>query len=495
MNIVIVGGGTAGWLAGYYIQQALGDAVTITAVESSKIGIIGVGEGATHVLGSFIRSEDISTNFDVKEFIIETQAAWKHGFKHIGWTNSKDYFFNPLDMNVSKDPMIDKFLARQIMLGQPIHKISDVGMLIDEQKVILKEDEINYAPIKGVSYHFDGTKVGKFFKKRTQATIIDSVVDRVVLNDQGFIDHLILENGQQVQGDLFIDCSGFSRVLMKAVGSKWVSYDNLLVNSALPFSIMIEPPVEISPWSTSTTLSSGWVWNIPIPKRFGCGYVFCEDFISFDQAQQEVEEHLGHSINPIKQIRFKSGRSDNTYIKNCVSLGLASAFVEPLEATSIHATTYQIQNLIKVLKGQLKIDQYNENVGDLYDEIKEFITLHYMGGKDTSPFWRAVKDHTCTDFVKNIIEISKHRFLTEEDIPNRHNTISYKAWNQVLAGLGYIGKDVAIKELGSFDVDTEYSKWETTILDTLKDCKNILDVLYYGKFKDVGRFDDNERMD
>jgi tryptophan halogenase len=481
MKIVIVGGGTAGWLSAYYIQQSLKDNVSITVIESSKLGIIGVGEGGTHMLGSFINNKDIEVDFDIKDFIIETSAAYKHGFKHVNWTNKQGHYFNPLDMNISKNSNIDLFLARQILRGEPIHIISDLGLLIEQQKTVIFKDETGFAPIDGYSYHFDGTKVGQFFKKRTNAKLIDSVVKNVSLDEIGQIKDLLLEDGQIVLGDLYIDCTGFSKVLMKSLNTKWVDYKNLLVNSALPYTLPCVPPVEILPHSTSTTLSSGWVWNIPISDRFGCGYVFNEDFISFEQAQQEVEELVGHSINPIKKIKFQSGRYEKTWIKNCVSLGLASAFVEPLEATSIHATTYQIQQLVSVLIKKINVDTFNTNVNGMYDEIKEFIALHYMGGKDTSDFWNVVAEETSTDFTKNIIEISKHRFLKETDIVNNHNSISYRAWNQVLAGLGFFTKDVATQYL-RHDTEGQYTAWKLSMLALFDKCKSINDVLENGKF-------------
>lgn len=482
MNIVIVGGGTAGWLSAFYILKS-NPHYNITVIESSDLGIIGVGEGGTHILGGFINNKDVDINF--KEFMIETEATFKLGFKHENWTPGKTHYFNPLDLNASYDTEVDDRLAWQISASEPIHKISPLGMFINEQRSVLKEDESGISETDGVSYHFNGTKVGKFFRKKVLAmggTVIDSTVSNVNLDPMGNIVSLTLSAGNVVNGDFFVDCTGFRRLLMNAVGAKWVSYKkHLLMNSALPFLLPYEAPVWPEPFSRSYTMSSGWVWEIPTAHRFGCGYVFCDQFLSFDQAHRELETVLNRKIDPVKQIKFEAGRLDNAWTKNCLSLGLASAFIEPLEATSIHATTIQIKKFVECFANNEQ-DKYNKEIRGLYDEIKDYIVLHYQGGKKDSPFWEYVANNDiATDFVKNIIEISKHRLLNRTDVPNNADSIGYQAWNQVLAGMGFISKDVATKHLAGRVVSTDWQLDQIKKLTPYKTNKNIVLNGYFTK--------------
>jgi tryptophan halogenase len=481
-KIIIVGGGTAGWLAAFYILKKNPN-YNITVVESSDLGIIGVGEGGTHIIGGFINSKDIDINF--KEFMTETEATFKLGFKHENWIANGTHYFNPLDLNASYDTTIDDRLAWQILKEEPIHKITPLGMFINEQRSVLKEDETGIADTPGISYHFNAHKVGKFFKKKVLeqgGNVIDAVVTTVNLDLLGNISSLNLSNGSVVHGDFFIDCSGFKRVLVNEVGAKWVSYKkHLLMNSALPFSLPYEAPVWPEPFSRSYTMSSGWVWEIPTAHRFGCGYVFCDQFLSFEQAHQELEIKLDRKIEPIKQIKFEAGRLDNAWTKNCLSLGLASAFIEPLEATSIHATTIQIKKFVEYFANEEQ-DKYNKEIRELYDEIKDYIVLHYQGGKTDSLFWEYIANNDiATDFVKNIIDISKHRLLKKDDVPNNADSIGYQAWNQVLAGMGFINKDTALKHLNGKEISNSWQAIQISKMDIYKTNKNIVLNGYFTK--------------
>ena len=487
MNIVIVGGGTAGWLAAFYILKTKPE-YKITVIESSTIGIIGAGEGGTHILGSILNNVEIDYGIDIKEFIEEADATFKQGVRHENWTGDSSHYFNPLDLNFSNDTNIDDRLAHLIANEQPIHSVSNLGMFIDQDRCLIKKDESGLAPVDGFSYHFDGNKVGKFFKRRVLSMggiVVDAVVQNVVHNNTGGISSIILSNNTTIQGDFFIDCTGFARVLMNHVGAKWISYkDNLLMNSAMPFLLEYKPPVWPKPVTLSRALSSGWMWQIPTIERFGCGYVFCDKFLSFEEAQAEIEKLLGHPIKPIKQIRFDSGRLNKPWIHNCLSLGLASAFVEPLEATSIHATTIQIKKFVEYID-RSDSKKYNKEICAMYDEIKDFIVLHYLSGKTGTPFWDYINQNDiATDFVKKVIDIAKTRLLTKDDVPNKENSIGYQAWNQILGGLGFISKEVAAKHIAGREntVNKEFLKWQLNQIEQMSDYKTNVDAVLHGYF-------------
>lgn len=487
MNIIVVGGGTAGWLAAFYILKTQ-PTYKITVIESSDIGIIGAGEGGTHILGSLLNNTEIDYGIDIKEFMKEADATFKQGVRHENWTDSQGHYFNPLDLNFSDDIDINDRLAYLIVNDQPLESTSELGMFINQDRCLIKKDESGLALINGFSYHFDGNKVSKFFKRRVLdmgGTVIDSVVQSVTYTDNGNISAVILSDGSDVAGDFFIDCTGFAKVLMTQVGSSWISYKNhLLMNSAMPFLLEYKPPVWPKPITVSGALSAGWMWKIPTAERFGCGYVFCDKFLSFEEAQKEIETLLGHSIKPIKRIRFDSGRLDKPWNKNCLALGLASAFVEPLEATSIHATVIQIKKFVEYLDKN-DSDRYNSEIGAMYDEIKDFIVLHYLSGKSGTPFWDYIKSNDIsTDFVKKIINISKTRLLVRDDLSNKESSIGYQAWNQILAGLGFISKEIAAKHLSGREkeVETKFRRWRQEQIQKMDDCKTNKDAVLHGYF-------------
>lgn len=488
MNIVIAGGGTAGWLSAFYILKTNPDC-QITVIESSNLGIIGAGEGGTHILGSLLNNTEIDYGIDIKEFMEESGATFKQGVRHEDWSTIPGHYFNPLDLNFINDPSLNDMLAYLITTEQPIHPISKLGVFIEDDRCLIRQDESGIAPIDGFSYHFDGNKVGQFFKKRVLelgGNVIDSVIDSVKLHEDGSINFLKMINGTDIHGDFFIDCTGFARVLIEKVGSKWISYkDCLLMNSALPFLLEYEPPVWPKPVTLSRALSSGWMWQIPTADRFGCGYVFSDKFLTFEQAQEELEIILDKKITPIKQIRFEAGRIDKPWNKNCLSLGLASAFVEPLEATSIHASTIQIKKFIEYI-GSDKQDLYNSNIGAMYDEIKDFIVLHYLGGRTDSPFWKYISENDIsTEFVRKILAIAKTRFLIKEDVPNTENSIGFQAWNQILAGLGFISKEVAANHIANREKEVEqhYNNWKSKQLEKMSVYKTNADAVLNGYFK------------
>jgi tryptophan halogenase len=183
-------------------------------------------------------------------------------------------------------------------------------------------------------------------------------------------------------------------------------------------------------------------------------------------------------INPGKHIKFEAGRMENLWHKNCVALGLAAAFVEPLEATSIHATKIQIDSLGESLKNQSSKDLYNKDMSKMYDDIKDFIVLHYKGSRNDTEFWRHVNTIS-TPRVDEILEIAKTRMLTEDDIPNPHNHLSYRAWNHVLAGLGKFSKEVAENSVTA-GMAERYELWKTQTLDKLQDYKDLEEALTVG---------------
>ena len=470
MKIVIVGGGTAGWLAALILSRAYKHSVTV--IESSKIGIIGVGEGGTHVVGSLINNNN-EFGFDPREFMEQTEGSMKIAVQHKGWPNT---YFLPLDILPNSDR--EDFLPLLISQNKNIHDVSALGLFLSEEKVPIRKDEKGVWTETEWSYHFDGQLVGKYLKNKCEnVKVIDNIVKTVNIDDNG-ITELILEDGFSVEGDLYIDCTGFQKLLMNSLGNKWISYsDYLIMNSAVPFRIPYKRPIGIHTQAEART--AGWTWSIPLFDKVGVGYVYCDKFIEYQDVIKELEARYPEfEINPVKHIKFEAGRLENLWHKNCVALGLAGAFVEPLEATSIHATKIQIDALGESLKNQSSADLYNKNMSTLYDDIKDFIVLHYKGCRNDTEFWRHVNTIS-TPRVDEILEIAKTRMLTEEDIPNPYNHLSYRAWNHVLAGLGKFSKEVAEQSITP-GMSERYDLWKTQMLIKLQDYKDLEEALTIG---------------
>ena len=473
MNIVIVGGGTAGWLAALMISKIQKNSHNITVIESSKIGIIGAGEGSTGLLTDIIQGFNWDYGCNEQEFLKETGSTIKLGIEHKDWATTGKSYFAPLGGSYTESNTPDQTLIYALAKDLPPHRCNDQGLFFDENKCDYWIENGKLKNTQRHAYHFDGHKVGKYFKKvvmKENITYIDAEVLDVTVNDTG-ISSIKLSSGQEVFGDFFIDCSGFARKLTASLNVKWHSYSkNLTVNSAMPFLLPYEEQEQIKPATTAWAQSSGWMWKIPTSERYGCGYVYDSNFISDEQAHAEIETVLGRKVDPIKFIKFDTGRLENTWTKNCLALGLAAAFAEPLEATSIHATICQLTRFIFDYLRDTKeetcnfgfINIYNSKINLMYDEFKEFLVLHYQTKRNDSEFWRYVSSGaTRTNFVNEILELSKYRLTTNNYYNTFYGYAGAGLWNWILAGLGHINKDTALKEAAFYNLNLD--KIKTTL--------------------------------
>lgn len=455
MKIVIVGGGTAGWLAAYYISSAQPNAHNITVIESSQIGIIGAGEGSTGLLTKVLNGSFFPKKIDLSDFMQSTDSTNKIGIKFINWNKNRTDFFSPLDGTdtaISTNDILFKYVLAKFG-GEKIHLASRLGVDFYSGK--------NFENIDAL--HFNAHKVGQYFKNMCLPqgiTCIDDVVNDVIKNNQtGDIETLILNNGETISGDMFIDCSGFNRILMNKLNVKWKSYKEFLpLNSALPFLLDYQAGDTIEPCTTATALSSGWMWDIPLQNRRGCGYVYNSQFITAEEAHRELEQKLRRSVVPIKNIQFDTGRLETFWKNNVISLGLASSFVEPLQATSIHTT---IAQLILFVNDFLVSDKcfvntvenqksYNRRISEMYDITLDFISLHYQGNRDDTPFWQWVKhEEIISPYVKDIIQRSKNKVVGHHEIGIKFGAPAIGLWNWTMAGLDLVLPEVAEKDLKS----------------------------------------------
>ena len=439
-------------------------AVSITVIDSSKIPTIGVGEGTTAIFKTFLDSFGLNE----QEFIHETHGTIKYGIRHRDWRRLGHEYDGPIDdphfIIPKEDPDDFEYLnAYCVATGRSVAEVHLFEFLIKKNLAPVKFNrsgklEPNH-PFQH-AYHIDNLKVGRYLRKKSKGIqVIDGVMEDVVRDpDSGDIRTLLLDENREVYGDFFIDCTGFRRELIgKIFDSNWISYaDELLVNRAMPFFIEHDPVSEISPFTLAWAQGSGWLWQIPTMDRLGCGYVYSDEFISPDQAQNEIETKLGHPIEPRQDLHFKVGRVGEAWKGNCFAVGLSAGFLEPLEATSIHSTLVQLILFAKeylkdaLTKNSSGRKRFNERIGRQFDDFKTFINIHYRTERTDTPFWQYVKDHCLGAASKYLLE------KWQEEIPLMKHFDSYlsglphvetQLYYPVLDGLGLLDKNLARKEM------------------------------------------------
>jgi tryptophan halogenase len=463
MNIVIVGGGTAGWVTALMITHRHPNH-KITVIESTKIGVIGVGESTTGMLTDLLINHNYQFGLDHNEFIIETGATLKYSIKHKGWTNNIDEFYQgPIDGSDTKehtpDPLFSYAMAN--LSRDQLLNASTCGYWIDKGLSNMNKWSKTFNNHRH-AMHVDAHLVSKYFKKHTlkksNASHIDNEVIDAELDERGYIKSVRLKDNSVVEGDLFIDCSGFAQILMKKMpGNKWNSYQkNLPLNTGLPFQLKYLPGETPEPFTTAWAQKNGWMWQIPLMDRKGCGYVFCDAYTTPEKAQKEIEIKLGREIDPIKVIKFDTGRQDSAWINNCITIGLSSAFLEPLEATSIHTTIVQgkvlafeyIQSTLEDTVNPGSINVYNHRTRTMFDDVKDFLVMHYMGGRQDSEFWKYISTGvTKTPAVENLLEMAKHRMPTINDFPQYYGSAGWALYSYVMEGIGRLNKPNADREI------------------------------------------------
>lgn len=477
-SIVIVGGGTAGWLA----ALMLGDAAKrqrcrceITVVESSRIGTVGVGEGSTAVFRQMLQYLGI----DEFEFMRETDATIKLGIRHRDWRRLGHHYDGPIDdpHRVAGGPagvpyldmlavgrgrsVTDSHLFQQLMDKQcsPFAMSKQGVGAADSRPGAAKNQFVALGPFHH-AYHFDQAKAGQYL--RLQAGGVTVIDDQVVATNRdaqsGDVVSLRLACGQTLSADLYLDCTGFRRALINQMGARWQSYANVLpVNRAMPFWLDIAADEEIAPYTLASAQKAGWLWMIPTRTRYGCGYVYADQHISPEQAQAEIEATLGRPVEPRNDISIDSGRLDDVWLHNVVALGLSSSFLEPLEATSIHGTVVQLMLLVQQLEqmaaGRQQLpaarERYNRVVGKQVDDFRDFIRLHYVSERRDSPFWRELAN-THPSAIEMQLRLWQHKVPGPEDfgaLAGGLPHVDHSLYTPVLDGLGLLNRQAATAQL------------------------------------------------
>ena len=462
MKIVIVGGGTAGWIAACYYARFNQDLKNeIVVIESSKIPIIGAGEGSTGIFTKIVNSHFTKLGINEIDFLNKTKSTLKLGIRFKDWSGDGKEFLSPVQPTETGMSSIDVHLLVSHILGDYADS-SPSGYLMDNDYSTYSKSG---STIMGHSYHFDAHKVGEYFKEyamKAGVKCVDTEVISLNINkDNGELDSVETTIGN-ISADFWVDCSGFARILIGPMGGGWKSYEEYLpTNSAIPYIHQYEagetPKLETLSWA----MPNGWMWQIPTQDRYGCGYVYSDKFTTYDKAVDELIKTTGRKIEPLRNIKFDCGRVENPWVKNVVAIGLSQGFVEPLEATSIHATLIQLDflltNTLNFFSNKentifnANINRYNEFVGRFFDDIKDLIQLHYTTNREDTEFWKYCKyDMKRTDNVNDILEICKYRSPSMLDFNFYHGSGNWGVWCWTLIGLGHLTKDVAKHTLDAY---------------------------------------------
>lgn len=409
-RVVIAGGGTAGWTAAAALVQQLGPLLDITLVESRDIGTVGVGEATIPTIRTF----HALLGIDEREFMRATQATFKLGIAFENWGRPGDRYMHAFG-DIGKSTWMGDFhnmwlMAKAAGFGGKLGDYCFELQAAEAGKFAISEgSQINYA------YHFDASLYAGFLREKFEPAGIKRIEGKIARverdGESGHVTALAMESGARVEGDLFIDCTGFRGLLIEQ--SLEAGYEDwrhwLPTDSAL--AVQTESANRIPPYTRAIARSAGWQWRIPLQSRVGNGLVYCSSYQSEDEARGELLAHLDRlPLTEPRHIGYVTGRRRKAWDKNVVALGLASGFLEPLESTSIHLIQIGVMRLMQLFPFSGNFEalaaRYNAQSRGEFERIRDFIVLHYkLTERDDTPFWRACRDMEIPDTLAERIAL------------------------------------------------------------------------------------------
>ncbi|WP_275423758.1 tryptophan halogenase family protein [Virgisporangium ochraceum] len=467
-SIVIVGGGTSGWMTASYLAAAFGDRVSITLVESGRIGTIGVGEATF----SDIRHFFDFLGLDETEWMPACNATYKLAVRFENWRRPGHHFYHPFEQMRSVDgfPLTDWWLREPVTDRFDrdcfvIASLCDAGRnprhldgRLFEQDFVERRDgnaRSTIAAYQGAqipyAYHFEAHLLAKFLTgyatQRGVRHVVDDV-DDVAVDGRGWVTHVRTREHGDLTGDLFVDCTGFRALLLnKKLAEPFVSYQDTLPNdSAVALQVPLDMAARgIRPCTTATAQDAGWIWTIPLFGRIGTGYVYARDYCEPEEAERVLREFVGPEAAdvPANHIRMRIGRSRNSWVNNVVAVGLSSGFVEPLESTGIFFIHHAIEQLVKFFPGPdwnpTLRTMYNSAIAHCMDGVREFLVLHYKGAaRDDNAYWRDAKTRVIPDGLAERLELWQTKLPDAETVfPYYHGLPPY-SYMCILLGTGGI---------------------------------------------------------
>ncbi|GAA4545306.1 tryptophan halogenase family protein [Amycolatopsis samaneae] len=467
-NVVIVGGGTSGWMTASYLTAAFGDRVTVTLVESPGVPTIGVGEATFSTVRHFFDY----LGLDERVWMPECQATYKLGIRFENWRAKGHHFYHPFERLRVVDgfPITDWWLHQgtgdrfdqdcfliaslcdakrspRYLSGQLFEQEFSEGGADGMYRTTLSEQNTQFP----YAYHFDAAQLARYLTRygvdRGVRHVLDDVTE-VALDQRGWISHVVTREHGELAGDLFVDCTGFRGMLLnQALGVPFQSYQDTLPNDR---AVALRVPVDmaargIRPCTTATAQDAGWIWTIPLFGRLGTGYVYSSDYCTPDKAEQTLREFVGPAANDLEanHIRMRIGRSAESWVHNCVAVGLSSGFVEPLESTGIFFIQNAVEQLVKHFPNRGWDERlrraYNRQVAHVMDGVREFLVLHYYAAaRADNQYWQDTKTRPVPGELAERIEQWQVKLPdTDSVFPHYHGFESY-SYTAMLLGLGGI---------------------------------------------------------
>ncbi|MEP7243287.1 MAG: tryptophan halogenase family protein [Gammaproteobacteria bacterium] len=439
-KVVIAGGGTAGWVAAAALSQQLGALLDITLIESEDIGTVGVGESTVPPMRVFHKLLQI----DEQEFMRATAATFKLGILFENWGKIGDRYIHSFGRN-GKSAWLCEFHHFWLRGLEKGHR-AELGEYCTEW-VAAQAGKFATSPSSDLNfaYHIDATLYAGFLRKLAERHGVKRIEGKIRAVNQnarsGFIESLTLDSGKTLEGDLFVDCTGFRGLLIEQTlhtgfedWSHWLPCDTAV-------AVQTKTTRPAMPYTSAIAHEAGWRWNIPLQHRVGNGLVYCGRYLSDDEAKNKLLQAVdGETIRQPWLIKIRTGRRRKAWNKNCVSLGLASGFVEPLESTSIHMIMMGVTRLMQLFPfsgiEQSLSDQYNDEARLEIERIRDFIVLHYhTTERDDTPFWRYCRNMEIPQTLARRIQLfgsTAHAFQVEGEL------FRVDSWTQVMLGQGIL---------------------------------------------------------
>ncbi|MEO0461370.1 MAG: tryptophan halogenase family protein [Myxococcota bacterium] len=464
-RIVVVGGGSAGWLSAAFLNRALGGTVDVTLIESPNIPRIGVGEATVPTL----RHTMNYLGFDDHEWMAACSATYKLAIRFEQWNQpieeGAEGFYHPFFERTEPLVKTDRPFFPEVGEGISLmhywnqrrlsgdttpyaHAVFPNAKLCDSKKG--PRESLDSKPDIQSAFHVDAAQLAQFLARASIERGVKHVVGNVVevtLSETGSIESVVLESGERVQGDLFVDCTGFRSVLLGGALQEPFLSDggSLFCDAAVAMHADNRHEDGLAPYSSAPAGRAGWMWDIPLLERAGTGYVYSRAHLTPSEAETELRRYVGERVwedVSVKHLTFRPGRRERSWVGNCVAIGLASSFIEPLESTTIFLIEYSLAQLVALLPNARMSTafrkRYNQNTARMYEEIRDFIVMHYVLSRRTdTPFWRDVKSHTLVPSgLRDQLEFYR------ESLPHNtqlHNFVfRERSYACVLAGLGYL---------------------------------------------------------
>jgi tryptophan halogenase len=444
-NILIVGGGTAGWMSAVFLSRFLANSdCTITVLESARVGAVGVGEATVPSMVKFVRNMQL----DEEEFMRRCNATYKLGIKFSDWIEGGSDYWHPFGVVGVKSKNVDLFhyWLKALRAGHDVgtyasyslqRQLGEAGRAhrpLHDSSTIVQQG--------AYAYHLDAVALGNYLREIATDAGVKHVVDHVqhvALDERGFIEHVTTESGRQLSADLYLDCTGSRGLLIEqALEDPYIDWSHLLLCNRAAVT-QLPADEAILPFTDSTGLSAGWAWRIPLLNRVGCGYVFSSNHIDDETAARELLNNATKANDTAMAPRFldmRVGRRTEFWAKNCVSVGLASGFIEPLESTGILFIQRSLELLADYFPNRVchwsLLKAYNRRMAVIYDHARDFIILHYLlNRREENPFWRDSKAIDIPATLHDILELYDELGVVE---PVTGSPFGEASWYCILAG-------------------------------------------------------------